>query len=234
MTTTIADDNGLMFVLQAATASFPTGAFSHSYGFETLISLGGITDADGLGREAARWLRHGLAPADAAGVALAHEAALAGDARELARIDETLHALKLTRETREASLSTGGAFLAAILDALPGPRAAAFKRQIDDGRCAGHYATAFGVATADAGVERRTAVISFLHGSLSSLIGVAARIIPLGQIAVQRLLAQARPQVLTCADVALRTPLDELATATAGLDVASMAHERLYTRLCIS
>lgn len=233
-TTGSTDETSLLYLLQAATSSFPTGVFSHSYGFETFVSNGVIHDADSLHSAALLWLRHGVAPTDAAGVALAHDAAQRDDLSELARIDETLHALKLTRETREASLSTGGAFLSAVLDALPGPRTLAYRAQIDSGHCLGHYGTAFGVSSADAGVAQRTAVMVYLHGSLSSLVSVASRIIPLGQIAVQRILAQSQAEILECTDVALQTPRHDLATATAGFDVASMMHERLYTRLCIS
>lgn len=225
-------DEALLYLLQVATPAFPTGAFSHSWGFETLIDEQVIDGADSLEREALRWLRHGVARADGAGVAMAYRAA--GDVDVLGDIDSMLGALKLGRETREGSLSTGRAFIDAIVDAYPGAQIGRYQQAIDDGDCLGHYATAFGVATADAGIPLREAVLAFLHGSFANMVSVAARIIPLGQLSVQRMLSRGRTVVAECTDVALATPMASMGSATVRLDVASMAHERLYTRLCIS
>ncbi len=143
------EPTSLLYFLQVATSSFPTGAFSHSYGFEQLIAEESITNADSLQRELHLWLR-------------------------------------------------------------------------------------YGVAAADAGASRHSAVLAFLHGSFSSLVGVAARLIPLGQIATQRIITDAGGVIEDCCEASLATGIDELATTTPALDLASMAHERLYTRLCIS
>jgi urease accessory protein len=229
---TLVPDDALLYLLQVATPAFPTGAFSHSWGFETLIDERVIDGPESLEREALRWLRHGVARADGAGVAQAYRAARDVDA--LRDIDGVLGALKLGRETREGSLSTGRAFIDAVVDAYPGAHIGRYAQAIDDGVCLGHYATAFGVASADAGIPLREAVLAFLHGSFANMVSVAARIIPLGQLAVQRMLSGARARIGECTDVALATPMGTMGSATVRLDVASMAHERLYTRLCIS
>ena len=227
---------GLMYLLQAATAAFPTGAFSHSFGFETLIADGRLTDADRLEHYGLLWLRHGVAPTDGAACALAWRAASATpfDPATLGLLDEEIGALRITRETRQASLSTGNAFLRTVSDTFPGAVLQRYGDLVASGHCRGHYAVAFGVAAASAGIRPYPALVAFLHGTFSSLVGVAARIIPLGQIATQKMIAAARPEILRCADTAMTTPIDRLGTATAAIDLASMAHENLYSRLCIS
>lgn len=232
--TTSTDGNSLIYLLQVATAGFPTGAFSHSYGFETLIDEDIVNDPASLEREALLWLRHGVAKADGAAVALAYQAASERDFSALGELDEMLSALKLGRESREGSLSTGRSFLDAILNAFPGELSRSYERAIYDRVCLGHYASAFGVAAVDSGISKKEAVLAFMHGSFSNMVGVAARIIPLGQIAVQKILANARPAITECTDASLATSLSEMNSATVRLDVASMMHERLYTRLCIS
>ncbi len=227
---------GLLYFLQVATSSFPTGAFSHSYGFEQLIAEEQITNADSLQRELHRWLRYGVATADGAACALAWDAAN-GEADPipvLAAIDETLYAIRITRETRQASLSTGSAFIIAAFDAFHGTQLGRYREAVAAGTCMGQFATAFGVAATDAGASRHSAVLAFLHGSFSSLVSVAARLIPLGQIATQRIITDAVGVIEDCCETSLATGIDELATTTPALDLASMAHERLYTRLCIS
>ena len=228
------DASALLYLLQTATSFFPTGAFAHSYGFETLSQDGTIVDAATLQRQALLWLRHGMASADGAVCAMAWAATRDGRDADLEALDDTLNALRITRETREASLSTGRAFIRAGVDAFAEPGLRRYESAVAAGVCLGHYATAFGVAGHDAGVPQLDTVAALLHSGLTSLIGVAARIIPLGQIAVQKIVAEARVEVLECARRALTIELDDLGTSTALLDVASMAHERIYTRLCIS
>lgn len=232
--TSTPDGDALLYLLQAATSAFPTGAFSHSYGFETLIDDGSITDEASLDRLARLWLRYGVATADAAVCGWAWLAVDAADDALLGLLDEQLGALRITRETRRASLSTGSAFMNAARDAFGGEALARYRSLVASGACTGHYATAFGVAGHDAGVSRQSATLAFLHGSLSSLVGVAARIIPLGQISTQRIVSNARPLMLECARIALGTGLTDLGTSTGWFDQASMAHERVYSRLCIS
>ena len=65
-------------------------------------------------------------------------------------------------------------------------------------------------------------------------LGVAARIIPLGQLDAQRVLAGSWPQIVDCAKIALGLDLEDLGVPAAFLDIASMRHERLYSRLCMS
>lgn len=229
-----ARESSLLYLLQVASQAFPVGSFSHSYGFESLIVDGYIKNADDLGKWAGLWMRCGLATADGAAVRLARAAAIAGDWAAIEKLDAVLTALKLGKETRAASLNTGDAFVRAVLDAFGGERLSTYGQALREGRVAGHYATAFGVGMADAGIGERESVAAFLQSSLSSLVGVAARIIPLGQFETQRILADARPQLSECARIALDTPADELGTTFAILDIASMQHERLYSRLCIS
>ena len=227
-------ERSLLYLLQVASQAFPVGSFSHSYGFESLIDEGHVTSADELGIVAGLWVRYALAAADGAAVRLARQAALADDWQAVAEIDNVLTALKLGKESRAASLSTGDAFIRAVADAFAGDRLERLKGAIRDGRCAGHYATAFGVGMADAGINESDAVLAFLQSSLSSLVAVAARIIPLGQFETQRILANARPMLGDCTRIALTTAMDDMGSSFAMLDMASMRHEQLYSRLCIS
>ena len=108
------DANALLYLLQVAGGSFPTGSFSHSYGLETLIQDGRIADAEDLAGVARLWLRYGVATSEGGAVGVAFRAARGNDLAMLAELDEVLTALKLTRETREASIKVGNAFLRTV------------------------------------------------------------------------------------------------------------------------
>ena len=106
----------LLYLLQVANASFPTGAFNHSYGFETWIDSGALDDAASFESACRDWLRYAAVPTDGAAVAHAHRRAAAGDLDGLVDLDHIVGALKLSRESREASFKTGRALLGAYRD----------------------------------------------------------------------------------------------------------------------
>ena len=111
---------------------------------------------------------------------------------------------------------------------------APFAAAIRERRCAGHQAVIFGAAAAAQGIGMGDAVLAFLQSALSNLVGVGARLIPLGQIESQRIVRNAWPLLTAGAEEACATEIDALGSATAGLDIAGMRHERLHTRLCMS
>ncbi len=224
----------LLYLLQVSNASFPTGAFNHSYGFETWIESGAVHDAASLESACRDWLRHGVARADGAAVAHACRHAAAGDLEGLVTLDVTVGALKLTRETREASFKTGRALLGALEAVFALEALAPFAAAVHEGRCEGHGAVVFGIAAEAQDIAEQEAVLVFLQAALSNLVGVCARLIPLGQVESQRIVHAAWDFLAQEAGRACALPLGDLGTATAGLDIASMAHERLHTRLCMS
>ena len=224
----------LLYLLQVANASFPTGAFNHSYGFETWIDSGALDDAASFEGACRDWLRYAVIPTDGAVVAHAHRHAAAGALDALLALDGIVGALKLSRESREASYKTGRALLAAYRDVFSAETLAPLAEAVRDGRCEGHQAVVFGAAAQAQGIPEGDAVLAFLHAGLSNLVSVGARLIPLGQIESQRIVREAWPLLREGAERPAPWSCDALGSATAGLDIASMRHERLHTRLCMS
>jgi urease accessory protein len=224
----------LLYFLQVSNSSFPTGAFNHSYGFETWIDSERIDDAPSFEIACRDWLRYGVAGVDGAAVAHAHRAMRAGDIDALVALDELVGALKLSREAREASDKTGHALLSAMRDIFAPEQLKQFEKAIKSGRCAGHQAVIFGAAAGEFGLPEKDTVLAFLHAAVSNLAGVASRIIPLGQVETQRIILGAWPLLQEATRLARNTALDEMGTSMTSLDIASMQHERLHTRLCMS
>ncbi len=228
------DYKTLLYLLQVANSSFPTGAFNHSYGFETLIDEGTIYNAETLEVACRDWLLYGVAPADGAAAVSAHRANISGDLDQLIELDNLIGALKLAREVREASYKTGRAFLTAVCNIFHAAAMESYAQAIKRGRCEGHQSVAFGAAAATFGVTEDEATLVFLQSTLTNLLGVAARLIPLGQVEAQRIITKAAPLLTQAANVAKSRKPEEFGTMTAALDIAAMGHERLYSRLCMS
>jgi len=223
-----------LYLLQVANASFPTGAFNHSCGFETWIDRGEITGAADLEATCHDWLDYALAPGDAAIVAQARRAADAGEDEDLVALDQLAAAIKLSREAREASDKTGQALLNALRDIFDLAGFATYRRAVAEGRCEGHYPVIFGAAAAELGVAEEQAVLAYLQSSLANIVAVAARLIPLGQVEAQRIVRRSWPRLIAATERARGMDREAIGTTMADLDLASMQHERLHTRLCMS
>ena len=88
-----------------------------------------------------------------------------------------------------------------------------------------------GVAAAGHAIPLAPALGAYLHAVVANLISAGVRLIPLGQTAGQRVLAELEPVVASAAQAAITTPLDEVGGATFRADIAGMRHETQYTRL---
>lgn len=223
-----------LFLLQIANSSFPTGAFNHSYGFETWFSDGTIVDAQGFEVACRDWLVYCLARSEGIAAAKACEMARLGDSRGLIALDSRVAALKLCREAREASSMTGQALLKAYQEIFGRPGLEDYAHALDAAEIEGHHAVVFGAICGSHDISAMDTVLTFTMAAVSGLAGVASRLIPLGQVETQRIITNSWPYLQEAARNAVAADIDDMNAATVHLDVASMKHETLRTRLCIS
>jgi len=223
-----------LFLLQVANSSFPTGAFNHSYGFETWFSDGTVSDGPSFEIACRDWLVYCMARSEGIAVARACEMARLGDHVGLLDLDNRVAALKLSRESREASSMTGQALLNAYLDIFDTPGLEDYAAAVQAVDAEGHHSVIFGAICGTYGISGTDAVLTFLQTAVSGLAGVASRLIPLGQVETQRIITHAWPLIQEASLRAVEADVDDMNAATFSLDMASMQHENLRTRLCIS
>jgi urease accessory protein len=149
-------------------------------------------------------------------------------------LDHCLGALKVPRELRQESQHTGQAFLRAAMALSPAPVVQAFWQQVQQGATPGHHAIAFGVVAQSLGVTEESALLAYLYTVTAGLVAAAVRLIPLGQSDGQRLLHELGPLCLEVMQQYRALTPEEAWSCTPGLDIRSMQHERLYSRLCRS
>lgn len=223
-----------LFLLQVTNSSFPTGAFNHSYGFETWFSDGTISDAASFEAACRDWLVYCMARSEGIAVARACEMARLGDDAGLLDLDERIAALKLCRESREASLMTGQALLNAYQGIFDKPGLEDYAAAVQAGDVEGHHSVIFGAICGSNDISGADAVLTFLQAAVSGLAGVASRLIPMGQVETQRIITHAWPLIQEASMKAIEADVDDMNVAILSLDMASMQHEKLKTRLCIS
>ena len=229
-----AEDSKYLFLLQLSSSSFPTGSFNHSFGFETWFSSGAIDDVESFEHACILWIKYCLAPSETVAVALACELSKSKDFDSLIELDNKLAALKLTREAKNASILTGAALLETYDKAFSSGQLSKFSSAIQDGKAQGHYAVVYGVICGQNNISTYQSSLTFMQSSVSNLTNVASRIIPLGQVDVQKVLKRTWPLLIELATETLDKKVNDMFAATANLDIASMNHEKLKTRLCMS
>jgi urease accessory protein len=208
--------------------AYPVGAFSYSSGIEWAVEAGDISDATTLQRWLIAMIGHGGGFCDAAVLVHAYRAAAGDDENALKDVAELAAALAPSKERFLETTAQGRAFVDATLAAWP---CAALSRLMAtwDGPIA--YPVAVGIAAAGHAIPLEGALTAFLHAVAANLVSAGVRLIPLGQTDGQRVLASLEPAIATTASRALTTAIADIGGATFRADIASMRHERQYTRL---
>ncbi len=195
--------------------AFPIGGFSYSHGLETLIAQGRIDDAETAQNWIASAIRHGAGQSDAILLSAAYQT-LPDD---LPALSDLARALSPSSERLKETDQLGAAFARTIRD-LHG-------FDLDDAP----YPVAFGRAASLAGLPLSMTLCLFVQAFAANLISVAVRLVPLGQTRGQQITLALAPDIAQTAKLAEPGNLEDIGTNTIALDLASMAHETLPTRL---
>ena len=221
----------LLTLLQLADGLFPAGAFAHSLGLETYAQAGVVTDRVGLEAFVRAHLEGSAGPADAVAVSCAVRCAAAADLDGCLAIDARVDAMRFVPEFTAASRQMGRQTLRVAASWARDPLLEALAARVESGATAGHYPVVFGVAAGRAAVEPEAAAVAYLYATASMLVNSALRLLALGQLEGQRLLAALRPRIAALGAGAALADLDDVWSFTPGLELAGLRHAELDMRL---
>ena len=230
-TDTAPEGKSLLTLLQLTDSFFPTGAFAHSFGLETYVQLGGVNGPETFEAFLRSTLHHGPRNGDVVAIGLTYKAT---EIEEVVNLDERLTAMKIARESREGSIKIGKQFLRNAATLEWSGMLDEYAKKVQSGRCAGHHAIAYGLVASAAKIDLFSAVLGYLHAHVVGQVSAAVRLIPLKPTDGQRIIQSIRSDLTDIARFAESAGLDDLGGFTPGLDIRSMQHERLYSRLFIS
>lgn len=221
----MATDLALLRLLQLVSPGLPIGMYSYSQGLERAVEDSWITDAD----QSADWLRgvltNALARVDAPIMARLYDAWTANDMAAVESWSRTLAACRETAELRAEDRQTGQA-LARLLVNLELPEAQDWLRRPD-----ATLATLFSLAASRWQIDKADAIAGYLWGWLENQVLCAVKLVPLGQVAGQRLLKDLAGDIPVLVKQALSMTNDDIGGSCFGLALASSRHEMQYSRL---
>src|SRR5262245_24467179 len=221
----------LLAVLQLADGLFPTGGFAHSLGLETYVQDRVVRDRAGLEAFVRAHLEGSAGPTDAIATACAARLAAPGGLTELIEVGARLDAMKWGAEFRAASLQRGRQTARTVSAFAGDPLVARLAAAIEDGVTPGHHAVVFGTVMGRHGAAPETAAAAFLHGTMAMLVNAGLRLLAIGQIEGQRVLAALRPRVAALATAAATAGVEDMWSFTPGLEIAGLRHAELDARL---
>jgi urease accessory protein len=218
-------DLALLRLLQLVSPGLPIGMYSYSQGLEKAIDDGWIRNADDTGEWISGLMAHGQSGIDLPILARLYTAWERSDSVKVSDWSKTLMAYRETAELRAEDRQTGQA-LARLLNDLAIPEMQVWIRQPE-----ATLATLFSFAAVHWGVPQRETLIGYLWSWLENQVLCAVKLVPLGQVAGQRLLKELAANIPALVDKALTLNDKDLGGSAFGLALASSRHEMQYSRL---
>jgi urease accessory protein len=130
-----------------------------------------------------------------------------------------------TEELRLQSLQMGRSLLKLFLALEPD---ASFQG-LDPRAC--NYCIAYGVAASYWQIELHTALLGYLHSWVANLVNAGIKLIPLGQTQGQQVIANLGEAIALSTETVLNWKDEDIESNSWGLQLASMTHETLYSRI---
>jgi urease accessory protein len=211
--------------MQLSSSLCPIGAFAYSQGLESAIERSWISDESTL----LDWLSgvggHALASLDMPLLLKAHRAWSQGDVAGALRVSSRLLSNRESRELFEQERQLGTA-MARVLDTLGSEHAGGL---LDSEQSS--YVVMYALGAVHFGVEPDLAATGYAFAWCEQQVSAAARLVPLGHLASQRVLSQVLKLVAGWLNSAQRLPDAEIGSPTPALAMGAAWHETQYTRL---
>ncbi|ENH96665.1 urease accessory protein [Gracilibacillus halophilus YIM-C55.5] len=201
---------------------------------ETYIQEDQIRTKEDLFQFLQMYIHENISYTDGIFVKEAYESLAHKDWHSLIRLEKICDASKNAEETRKASRMIGKQFLQAILPVHETENLHEWYQLFRNQRIYGHFPMAYTLYTYDMEFDVYTTLLTFIYSSTVGLVHNAVRAIPLGQKGGIEVIHRLIPEMEKGAQITLNRSLSDLSNHAIGLELASMNHKFLPSRLFIS
>jgi urease accessory protein len=219
---------------QLLDSALPIGGFAHSFGLETAVQEGRVSNIAQLETYLETMLLQSWSTGDALIVKAVYESAGCGDWLRIWEIERLVHLQRIGSESRTGVEKMGRRLLQLASAIYPQLDFTPLQQAYRSGDCLATHPLVYGVLCFRLGVSMTQAVQGYLYACIASGVGSALRLMPMGQTEGQALIARLLPQ--TAAGLALVQKLnpEDAYTNTPLSDLYMIRHETLYSRLFMS
>lgn len=218
-------DVGCARLLQLASGTLPVGAYAYSQGLEWMVEAGWISDEASLGDWLREQLLGSIATTDLPLLLRLVAAASVDDDTRMVGLSRELVAMRETSELVRDDCARGAA-LARLLTDLGTSAAGVWQQRRDT-----PFAALIAVAAAAWELSSEDAAFAYTWGWLEGQVLAGVKLIPLGQVAGQRLLFDLAASISPAITLARQCADDDIGASLPALALASALHETQYTRL---
>lgn len=221
-------------------AAFPIGSFTCSHGLESAITNDQLNDAKSAEHYIRSIIEYGSGWNDAVLLVAAYNAVShsidnllidsSGDYKSaLSPINDLALALCSGAERLTETTQLGYSFTKAA--AASSTNIPAVNKLVDKEIA---LPVAVGACGALANIPLELLLPASIQSTSSNLVWICTRLVPLGQSQALSIIASMAPAVTECAQRAINSSLDDLGSCALLIDLASIEHEELHSRICIT
>jgi urease accessory protein len=218
-------------LLQFSDGLFPAGAYAHSFGLEYCVQSQDVRDAAGVESFLRAYLEGSAAPTDAVALVCARRAAANENLADCLALDAMLDAMKAPSELRDASRQMGRQTLRIATNVPCHALLEKFGNAVAAEITSGHHSIVVGMVGGVLEWNALEMTSAYLYSTSAALVGAALRLLPLGQLAGQRILWNLQPLIATLACDAQDKNERDMWSFAPALEIASMRHAALDARL---
>ena len=201
-------------LIHLADSALPIGSAAHTFGLETLVAEGTVT-VEGLEAFFEDYLTE-------AGQVEAVFCRASWEGKDLVWLNRLFSAMRPARESREASLKLGRRFLRLA------------SNLVNVSETEAHLCIAFGLVGRAFDLGPDLVCGAYLHQTLYSQLSACQRLLPLGQTLAAEILWRLKPHIIDCLESSKTVAVEDVWSCQPTLEIGSMRHPRLPTRLFIS
>lgn len=215
----------LQQLLRLVSQALPVGAYAYSQGLESAVVEGYVKCEEDTLQWIGDLVQMGIGQLDLPVLARQHQCWQDKNLEQVINWNESLAAYRETHELLLEDQQMGRALLRLLLAEDICQAAQWPKTEIP---C---FATMFALAGSSYDIDVELLLQGFTWSWMENQVGIATKIIPLGQTAAQRILRQLIPLAETVCELASRLEDDEIGFSMPGLAILSSNHEQQSSRL---
>ncbi|MGB3640687.1 MAG: urease accessory UreF family protein [Rivularia sp. (in: cyanobacteria)] len=218
-------------LMQLSDSFFPSGSFTLSHGLETLVKTGKIQSVQELQIFLQLLLRNKVGVTDIVALIHSHRGSNNGNLEVVSQADRQLFVQTASAKNRETQRQSGRALLMVASSTWQDERLEILNQKAATRKIHCLHPVIFGAVASVASLSERDAVLAFLHGLVTSILGAAIRLSVLGHIQTQQVLLGLAPDIEAVWSTAASMNLDQMWSCTPAIDIAQMQHPKLRERL---